>query len=140
METILDTENARIRVDCAKQFIVLEWIGFVPGQEHRRIWNEATTLANDQGLRYWLIDLQEASLPSSTELRWTFEVWYPHAIAHIPFPFKVAILPYQNAFGEAVLHMQLSRQIPQKGWKIPDIAYFRDEQEAMEWLFGQNLV
>lgn len=135
MQTVFQTEHSCIKIDAPKGLIMVEWYGFAPSQEHRQVWHESIRLAKEQKLKRWLIDLQDAALQTVEEIRWTYNEWYPQAIQSIPFPFRVAILPFRNAFGELSLRVQLNKKVPERGLALPPVRYFQDEEEALQWLF-----
>jgi hypothetical protein len=135
MQMAFQTEHSCITIDTGKELIVVEWWGFAPPEEHRQVWHESIDLVKKHKLKRWLIDLQDASLQTVEEIRWTYNEWYPQAIEQVPFPFRVAILPFRNAFGELTLQVQLNKKVPERGLVLPPVRYFQDEEEALQWLF-----
>jgi hypothetical protein len=120
--------NLSINWDITRQSIIMEWTGFVHGEDFRKAVNQGLDLLIEQKGCKWLADLSKMEVIAQEDQRWLDEEWFPRA-AQAGVKYIAMVRP------EKVISQISVRRVTGKvgGLEIETI-YFDSPEKAKDWL------
>jgi hypothetical protein len=120
--------NLSVNWDITLQSIIMEWTGFVHGEDFRKTVNQGLDLLIEQKGCKWMADLSEMEVIAQEDQRWLDEEWFPRA-AQAGVKYIAMVRP------EKVISQISVRRVTGKvgGLEI-ETAYFDSPEKAKEWL------
>jgi hypothetical protein len=86
------------------------------------------------GVRKWLIDNRQAETWPAEDQEWYINDWFPQALRQLGHGHKLAYLLHPEHLQQWTLERVNAETLAEKGSEQDKMAYFANENEAMDWL------
>ena len=124
--------NLSIRWDEELGSILMEWTGFIQGEDFKQAVNQGLELLIAKKGRKWLADLSKMEVIAQADQRWLDEEWFPRA-AQVGVKYIAMIRP-----AKVLSQMSVKRVTGKAGELEMETAYFDSPEKAKEWLKSKS--
>lgn len=122
-----------------EKFIEVNYKGGVTQSEEFREINESNLkYSSEFQVKKWLIDQIEMSIHPNDQ-KWFFEDFQPRFNEAIGKGRKSAILPAKNLFSEFSVKQENQKLMEKNDPEIMMVKFFKNREEALEWLLSDNV-
>jgi hypothetical protein len=123
-----ESPNLKIHWDERLQSVMMEWTGFVHGDDFKKVVNRGLELLIAQKGRKWLADLSKMEVIAQEDQRWLDEEWFPTA-AKAGVKYIAMIRPRK-----VISQMSVRKVTGKVGELEIETSYFDSLESATEWL------
>ena len=120
--------NLIVRWDETLPSIIMEWSGFVYGEDFKKAVNQGLDLLVEKKGCKWLADLSKMEVIAQEDQRWLDEKWFPRA-ARKGVKYIAMVRPRK-----VISQMSVKRVTGKVGELEIETSYFESLEQAREWL------
>jgi hypothetical protein len=128
-----DKPHLTVTHDTDLDAVVMDWDGFVKGQEYRDSLEAGLELVQQERATNWLADLREMGTVDTDDQEWTNQDWFPRAMDSTLK--HMAIIKPEDV----VADMSVDKIMQEVGDGDFRSHYFDNRDEAEEWLQEQTV-
>lgn len=128
-------EEEFLKITFEEPVAVMEWLGLAKTDNYRLGHNQFTKMLREHPLRRWLFNYKQGRVIDIKDQNWTTEEWFPEALAVLENDlYKIGVVLSSDIFNKVAVRI-ITEKIRNE-YDI-EIAFFEDEDEAMEWLAAE---